>query len=51
MVNVGSFDAIDASAQRLASPLCIEGSCREFRDALESYADFSSRLVGGLRQP
>ena len=51
MVELGHLDAVDASAQLTAAPLQIDGACREFRDALESYADFKSRLVGGLRQP
>jgi NAD(P)-dependent dehydrogenase (short-subunit alcohol dehydrogenase family) len=51
MVDSARLDAIDASAQRLGSPVHIDGTCREFRDALESYADFKNRIVGDLRQP
>ena len=51
LLEVSRLDATDASAQRSFTPLHIEGSCREFRNALESYADFRSRVVGGLRQP
>jgi hypothetical protein len=51
LLDCASFDASDASAQRLLAPVRIEGSCREFRDALDAYADFRERVVGGLRQP
>jgi NAD(P)-dependent dehydrogenase (short-subunit alcohol dehydrogenase family) len=51
LVYVGEDAPFDASAQRFGGPLHIEGFCREFRDALESYADFQVRVVGDLRQP
>jgi len=50
LVYVGQGAPSDASAQLLAEPLRIDGICREFRDALESYEDFQARLVGDLRQ-
>jgi len=50
LVYVGQGAPIDASAQLVAVPLRIEGICREFRDALESYEDFQARVVGDLRQ-
>lgn len=37
-------------ASRLAGPpLSVPGVCREYRDALESFEDFASDAVGGLR--
>ena len=50
LVYVGQEAPSDASAQLSAGPLRIEGICREFRDALESYEDFQARVVGDLRQ-
>jgi hypothetical protein len=51
LVYVGPAAPTDASAQRFGDPLRIEGFCREFSNALESYADFQSSVVGDLRQP
>ena len=51
LLDCSAIAATDASAQRLFKPVRIEGSCREFRDALDAYADFRQRVVGGLRQP
>ncbi len=51
LVYVGHDAPSDASTQLIGSPLRIEGICREFRDALESYEDFQARVVGDLRQP
>jgi NAD(P)-dependent dehydrogenase (short-subunit alcohol dehydrogenase family) len=51
LVYVGHDAPSDASTQLMGSPLRIQGICREFRDALESYEDFQSRVVGDLRQP
>jgi NAD(P)-dependent dehydrogenase (short-subunit alcohol dehydrogenase family) len=50
LLDVGSATH-DASAQLNSPPLRIAGSCREYRDALDSYADFRRMVVGGLRQP
>jgi len=50
LVYVGQEAPLDASAQLSAGPLRVEGICREFRDALESYEDFQARVVGDLRQ-
>lgn len=51
LVYVGPEAPTDASAQLGGEPLRIDGICREFRDGRESFADFLSRTVGGLRQP
>lgn len=51
LLDVDALDVTDASAQRPSVPLRIEGSCREYRDALEAYAEFRGRVVGDLRQP
>ena len=51
LVQIGEQTPIDASAQLMGEPLRIEGFCREFRDALESYEDFQATVVGDLRQP
>jgi NAD(P)-dependent dehydrogenase (short-subunit alcohol dehydrogenase family) len=50
IVTVARLEAGDASTQRLSPPLHVAGSCREFRDALESYDDFKRSVVGHLRQ-
>jgi NAD(P)-dependent dehydrogenase (short-subunit alcohol dehydrogenase family) len=51
LLDIDDLDVNDASAQRMAGFVRIDGSCREFRNALESYADFKDRVVGDLRQP
>jgi len=51
LVYVGHDAQSDASTQLINGPLRIAGFCREFRDALESYEDFQSSVVGDLRQP
>jgi NAD(P)-dependent dehydrogenase (short-subunit alcohol dehydrogenase family) len=51
LVRVAPTPATDASAQLQGAPLQVAGACRDFRDALESYDDFKSRVVGHLRQP
>jgi hypothetical protein len=51
LVYVGHEAPLDASTQLSAGPLSIPGICCEFRDALESYENFQTRLVGDLRQP
>ncbi len=51
LVYVGDDAPFDASTQRFGGPLHIQGICREFRDALESYEDFQAHVVGDLRQP
>ncbi len=51
LVRIAPAPATDASAQLQGAPLQVAGSCRDFRDALESYDDFKARVVGHLRQP
>lgn len=51
LLYVGHDAPTDASTQRFGDPLCIDGICREFRDALDSYQDFQAHVVGDLPQP
>jgi NAD(P)-dependent dehydrogenase (short-subunit alcohol dehydrogenase family) len=46
MSDVDTAAATDASEQRMDALVHVPGVCREFRDALEAFADFSSHAKG-----
>jgi NAD(P)-dependent dehydrogenase (short-subunit alcohol dehydrogenase family) len=51
LVQIDRAPTPDACAQLQGAPLHIAGTGRDFRDALESYEDFKTSVVGDLRQP
>jgi NAD(P)-dependent dehydrogenase (short-subunit alcohol dehydrogenase family) len=51
MLDVSPAAAVDASEQLMTGLLHVPGVCREFRDALEAFADFSSAAKDTCDRP